>query len=412
MHSLDHAGWFVSDVRSDALARQLRGIPHAVVLANDQDRITVLVPNYEVKRPQVKDRPFGSHLVLQRSKLWADRTENRFFTYKLHPSGAFLETSTLASSLYLLLLRLLHRDYELVTRVVASCATDVPFSRDEEWIFSMLAAGNDDRHPDAVATRLRMRLVSEESNAGWASTELPNPFPDEDIGKDYDMYVTKFVHVSASYRLDVDEEIALLRVIPPKFHPRNRAVYLRALQSIQEEQVRHAACVVALVGAFHSHDNGCVAAQARLRAKQAAEAPAGAPLARQPSTDGDGVAESKGGDGLPPMPPTLSRLPSTGGPPPPSLVLTHSTSYVPLSRTVQSAHPYEPGTDKYEVISFQGARRIVVTFDPTSCTSGDGDFVTFYKDERKEDFVGARKYVAASGIGGWLVQGRWLTRSL
>ena len=245
MHSLDHAGWFVSDVRSDALARQLRGIPHAVVLANDQDRITVLVPNYEVKRPQVKDRPFGSHLVLQRSKLWADRTENRFFTYKLHPSGAFLETSTLASSLYLLLLRLLHRDYELVTRVVASCATDVPFSRDEEWIFSMLAAGNDDRHPDAVATRLRMRLVSEESNAGWASTELPNPFPDEDIGKDYDMYVTKFVHVSASYRLDVDEEIALLRVIPPKFHPRNRAVYLRALQSIQEEQVRHAACVVA-----------------------------------------------------------------------------------------------------------------------------------------------------------------------
>jgi len=354
-------------------------------------------------------------------------------SYKLHPSGAFLETPTLASSLYLLLLRLLHRDYELVTRVMAACATDVPFSRDEEWIFSMFAAASDDRHPDAVATRLRLRLVSDESNSQWAS-ELENPFPDEDIGKDYGMYISKFIHVSAAYRLNIDEEIALLHVVPQQFHPPNRAVYLRGLQSITEERVRaHSAAACVSIGcsptslwwwfSMSLSPDGlllCVHVvvhvvclsplclpqhQARLRQQQALtrrasivggnEESKGAPLsAISPSGDtaGTGGADTMdtSGDTLPPLPDM-----------PPALVLSHSTSYVAQSRTLESQHPYRPGTDRYETIHFPGARRIVVHFVEASCTASEDDFVTFYKDSRHEDFVGARKYYGSQwpGVG-------------
>ncbi len=73
-----------------------------------------------------------AELQLQRSAEWEAAVKTRFYLYPLHPSGAFLQPPSLASTLYLVALRMLHREYHTTSRLISTCATDVPFSDDEQ----------------------------------------------------------------------------------------------------------------------------------------------------------------------------------------------------------------------------------------------------------------------------------------
>jgi hypothetical protein len=152
-----------------------------------------------LKRVKVKRCPFSTDLVLDRSEEWSKRVKTRFYVYPVHASSAFVLTPNLASALYLVVLRLLARDYERVSRLIASCATDTAFSDEERWMMKMVGQSMDDSHPDAHAVRLRLSIVCKECEepVSW------------DAGKDKDSYFKKYSHVSAACRLTADEERAI-----------------------------------------------------------------------------------------------------------------------------------------------------------------------------------------------------------
>ncbi len=81
----------------------------------------------------------------------------------MHVSLSFMFTPTLASSLYLLLLRFLYRDYNEVFRLVNTIGTDTEFSPEENYIFQLLgSANNGDRrllHVSSICGLIRMWCV-------------------------------------------------------------------------------------------------------------------------------------------------------------------------------------------------------------------------------------------------------------
>ena len=148
-------------------------------------------------------------------------------------------------ALYLLLLRLLSRDYNAVGVLADSVATDTTFTAEELAVFNALGGANDDRHPDAHACRLRISLMTLDSH-----TKLPWNLTKEATG-----YVTKLSHVSANCRLSLKEELQLLesgKVVLDEWNPawdpllytlyqvtllRNRARTLAVwLKDIEEEE--------------------------------------------------------------------------------------------------------------------------------------------------------------------------------
>lgn len=269
MYSQEHAGLFVSDARSRPLARQLAGLPQSVVLEDRYKQQFVLVPNVELTRPADPARPMSTDLAPKRSKKWMAAVDARFYVYPLHASGAFLSPPSLASALYLVALRLLHREYVMVAAALPSCASDVAFAREEGWALQQVKASGDDLHPDAIACRLRVSLLCGEAGSGELAPS----------GKeDYDAYLARLPRVSAVCALTLEEEAALAAA----FESFPRLKYLQAMAALQEREAAAAAM------------------------------PASVPLRRAPS-------------------------------------------FVLQSETVESAHPYACGEDKYVTIQFPGA---------------------------------------------------------
>ena len=87
----------------------------------------------------------------------------RFFLYPVHVSRAFVLTRGLASALYLLLVRLLRREYAEAFRLCDAVASDTRLAPDELTAFRALRGANDDWAPDAHAVRLKLTLVTADS---------------------------------------------------------------------------------------------------------------------------------------------------------------------------------------------------------------------------------------------------------
>lgn len=70
----------------------------------------MLVPSIHPVRPFIGSAPFSTELVLDRTdKDWHEALDTKYYLYPVHVSLSFMFTPTLASALYLLLLRFLHR---------------------------------------------------------------------------------------------------------------------------------------------------------------------------------------------------------------------------------------------------------------------------------------------------------------
>jgi hypothetical protein len=85
--------------------------------------------------------------------------KTRYFLYPIHISHTFLSADTMASNLYLLLLRILHRSYESAYKLARVCETDLQMNAEERWIFQQLEQTMDDKHPDCCALRLLLASV-------------------------------------------------------------------------------------------------------------------------------------------------------------------------------------------------------------------------------------------------------------
>ena len=116
LYSVDHADLYVTNERNETSA-MLRGIPHSLLLSNSNGEMSVLVSAWPPCRPALQSVPFSTDLVLDRAdKKWFQRLEHPYYMYPVHVSLSFLYSTTLASALYLLLLRYLHRQYKEASR--------------------------------------------------------------------------------------------------------------------------------------------------------------------------------------------------------------------------------------------------------------------------------------------------------
>ncbi|GAB9466542.1 Hect e3 ubiquitin ligase [Globisporangium polare] len=69
--------------------------------------------------------------------------------------------------------------------------------------------------------------------------------------------------------------------------------------------------------------------------------------------------------------------------------------------TMESAHEYENNQDTLQELRISGATRIIVTFDSRSRTETNYDYVTFYKDQLKQECYGEAKYSGRDAEYNW-----------
>jgi hypothetical protein len=243
LYSMDHVNLFVSNKRSSLTAQLMAGMPHALLMSTHSDELQILVPAVDPARPRIGSSPFSTELVINRSANadWNAAMESTAFLYPVHVSLSFLFSPTLSSSLYLLVLRYLHRSYEDVFRLASTIGTDVEFSEEENAIFQCIGrAPHKDAHPDAHACLLKIALVVLDSPVNL-------PF---DLTAQMSRYVSKLGHVNSICRLSLPDELFLLEqcvseasdprfIDPLTMQPRytlleitvvkNRKFYLRAL---------------------------------------------------------------------------------------------------------------------------------------------------------------------------------------
>ena len=230
LFSEDHSDMFVSNCRAPAVEKVLAGLPTGILLENANTggaEFSVLLS--AGTRPEIVKGGAGanSSYKLDRSSTeWlANLGDVRHYLYPLHHSGAFLSTSTLASSLYLMLLRFLASQYSVVFAMAQTCVSDMAMSPDEAQVFGLLEGCGYDPSPDAVACRIKLYLAM----IGSEST-MPCPWH---IADEAMTYIRLRVHVSAGCRLTSMEELAVLECCPDpqmSMEMRNRKEYLLAVQ--------------------------------------------------------------------------------------------------------------------------------------------------------------------------------------
>lgn len=195
---------FVPVQPREDIGKLLRGVPHSILLSNHNDELHVLVPNVFVCRPNIGTAPFSTELVLSHpghhpGAAWHSKTTSPYFLYEIHVSNGFMVAPTLPSALYLLLLRMLYRDYAAASGLVTAVGTDAKHSDEEAQIFRELGLITD-RHPDAHACRLKISLAVADSpiECDW------------DDRAEYGNYCNKVSHVGARCRLNDDEEKSVI----------------------------------------------------------------------------------------------------------------------------------------------------------------------------------------------------------
>ena len=191
-------------------ANLLEGLPRAVLLTNADNEYFVLLP--AIAKP-VLTKALGSgpatyNMVMSMTnKQWLANTgEAAYFTYPIHYSGCFMSSRSIASSLYLLVLRLMSRNYRDAFRLIESCACDNVLTPQETQIYDVIGTIKDDFHPDVHACRLKLYFVTY-----GCSDVMPYQF---NVETELVGYVSKIRLVSSYCKLSPDEEIFLTAHVP------------------------------------------------------------------------------------------------------------------------------------------------------------------------------------------------------
>ncbi len=67
LYSIDHVSLFVTNQRSELTTRLICGIPHSLLMSNDNNEVQILVPAVHPARPPIQSAPFSTELVLYRT---------------------------------------------------------------------------------------------------------------------------------------------------------------------------------------------------------------------------------------------------------------------------------------------------------------------------------------------------------
>ncbi len=134
----EHAGLYISQKRNANLERLLGPFPCALLLTNATREFYILA-NATIKpfRPNQSEY-FPTALVFdRRDDVWISNLSVPHYLYQIHISGQFLMMPTLASMLYVLLLRFYAREYDDVFKIANSCVTDTDLTKEEKQVCTL-----------------------------------------------------------------------------------------------------------------------------------------------------------------------------------------------------------------------------------------------------------------------------------
>ena len=204
----EHGGLFVSPQASDYTKSLITGIPQTIVLQDSVQREHVVMAATVMPQcPELSSALFSTQMVLnRRHQPWIDNLKKiRHYTYPVHVSGMYLSTPTLPSTLYLLIMKLVSRQYKDAFRLIDLCSSDIPLSAEENQIWDCLKSLGHDVAPDMHACRLKICLAVSTARGSECVPNLPFNMTNE-----LSQYVEKRAAVSAYCRLSVDDELELL----------------------------------------------------------------------------------------------------------------------------------------------------------------------------------------------------------
>ena len=225
LYSNDHEGLYLAPKTPESLKSLLTGLPHAVILRNESSSYFLLLPSTArafAKHTSVPgDGGFQEHAlkIKHGEEDWREKIHShvRHYLYPIHTSQLFLSTPTLSSALYLLLIRFLSGQYDRVFLLTRFCLKDVPLSSEERQIVNQLHEVQYDRHPNAIACRLQLRMVTR-------GTPMESDLPFESLPQEYFSYLSVLPHITARCRLTLREELTCARLASSAFD-RSNAMY-------------------------------------------------------------------------------------------------------------------------------------------------------------------------------------------
>lgn len=80
---------------------------------------------------------------------------------------------------------------------------------------------------------------------------------------------------------------------------------------------------------------------------------------------------------------------------------TQSGSVRPAPKPVvlESSHPYDHNADDYHTVEVRGAKKLIVTFDPQTCSEAGCDYMRIYKDDSHTEYWGENQYTGGKDGG-------------
>ena len=108
----------------------------------------------------MKECPFSTEIYFDKTwENWGRHVDARFYVYPVHISGAFFLFPSIASSLYMILQHMMHRDYTRASRVISSTNADRALTEEGQWVMGQFQAIGKDSHPHAHACRLKLAIM-------------------------------------------------------------------------------------------------------------------------------------------------------------------------------------------------------------------------------------------------------------
>eukprot|EP00966_Prymnesium_polylepis_P220650 5103669-Prymnesium_polylepis.1 len=219
LHSCEHPGLHVGWLDGERGAGLLRGLPHALVLRNEEGEAFVLLSALAKPcRLFNPNEPLSAQLLLSRNTSgWADGLAGvRHYLFPVHRSQLYLIPPSLAATLTLLVLRWLARDFDAAMLLCGSCASDTPLTTEEAQLWALLADFEDDAEPEAHALRLKLQIATR------CCAELPCPW---DASTQLPLYIAKLDFIPPSCQLPAPIELQLMRgvlgsALPAGLEPR------------------------------------------------------------------------------------------------------------------------------------------------------------------------------------------------
>ena len=149
-YSVDYNEYFISDKHhtsnNDNLRNLMIGLPTAILLESLAGSFKILMPSFFPYGFIVKKLPYQNNIMFPKLDVkWLMCMTSKHFVYDVHSSQSFVVAPNLAGSLYILMVRLMQKDYEGCMKLVDACQSDMPPNQEEEIIIKHII---DECYPD------------------------------------------------------------------------------------------------------------------------------------------------------------------------------------------------------------------------------------------------------------------------